>query len=247
MTGAQDCRTQRSLPFVSPMTSPSQSVLIERTPKKERMKMGRTGPIGYIQDECSCRIQLSPLGLLEELYCDDDPWQLLIATIFLNRTRRIQVDRVLYEFFTRWPSARSIVDVTTTLHAEDGSNMSTQSFVSNIADGVEEEIKDVIAQLGLGSRRANGIVKFSADYLRLVCHKRQEKRQRRDQCEDSEGREEFTFSNQEVKELYQCGDYAADAYQIFVRRQWRTAQPTDIALKAYVEWKLGACWCRPKK
>ena len=50
----------------------------------------------------------SPYGLLEELFADD-PWRLLLSTIFLNRTSRVQVDSILYAFLKEWPSASAVV------------------------------------------------------------------------------------------------------------------------------------------
>ena len=51
---------------------------------------------------------------------------------------------------------------------------------------------------------------------------------------------EFQFSRKDVEGFYQCGTYAADAYEIFIRKNWDNSKqppPSDHALRAYVEWK----------
>ncbi|KAL7569058.1 hypothetical protein ACA910_016901 [Epithemia clementina (nom. ined.)] len=85
----------------------------------------------------------SPLGLLEEILVGD-PWQLLLSTILLNRTTRIQVDKVLFELLEMWPTPQRMLD------AEPSS------------------ISKVIRPLGIHHRRALGILKFTRDYLQLV-------------------------------------------------------------------------------
>jgi len=88
----------------------------------------------------------SPLGLLEELF-PENPWQLFISTIFLNRTTRVQVDPVLFEFLEKWPSPVSILNAQT------------------------EEIAKVIRPLGMHHKRASGVIKFTKDYLSCVWKK----------------------------------------------------------------------------
>ena len=85
----------------------------------------------------------SPLGLLEELF-GDDPWRLLLSTIFLNRTQRVQVDVVMHSFLQEWPTAECVA-------------------AANV-----NEISTVIAPMGIRNRRARGIVQFSKDYLELL-------------------------------------------------------------------------------
>ena len=52
----------------------------------------------------------SPHNLIqEELY--SDPWKLLVATIFLNKTRGTGAIPNLMKFFDKWPSAESLNNV----------------------------------------------------------------------------------------------------------------------------------------
>lgn len=151
----------------------------------------------------------SPLGLLEELF-GHNPWKLLLSTILLNRTRRIQVDGVLVRFLEAWttPEATLLADIT--------------------------EMTNLIAPLGIKHRRARGIVQFSQEYLALVQRKQQEDSKT---TTTTTSRVSFQFTREEILNLYHCGDYAADAYQIFIQRDWKDFHPRDYALRAYVEWK----------
>ena len=144
----------------------------------------------------------SPLGLLEELFAQD-PWCLLLSTIFLNRTSRVQVDHVWFEFLERWPSAKHVLGA------------------------LADEIVDVIRPLGICFRRANGIKRFSRDYLTL-------------QQDDS--KDVFCLTEADVKGLHQCGSYAFDAYRIFIQRDLRV-DPSDLVLKTYIEYKAGLDKC----
>ena len=136
------------------------------------------------------------LGLLEELLADN-PWRLLLSTIMLNRTSRVQVDHVLFEFLQRWPTPQMVVSAST------------------------EVISGVVRSLGLGNKRAQGIQRFSSDYLAL-----------------SETKSDpFSLSEEDVTGLHHCGAYAYDAYCIFIQRNIAVL-PEDLVLASYVEYKL---------
>lgn len=150
----------------------------------------------------------SPLGLLEELF-GDDPWRLLLSTIFLNRTQRVQVDVVMHSFLQQWPTAESVAS-------------------ANV-----DEISTLIAPMGIRNRRARGIVQFSKEYLELLKSKVNQDKTMKPSKEAS-----FHLSEDEIKKFYNCGQYVADAYRIFIQRDW-TTNSTDHALEAYVEWKRG--------
>lgn len=138
----------------------------------------------------------SPLGLIEELFCDD-PWRLLLSTILLNRTSRVQLDAVLHRFLSKWPTPQSVVDANW------------------------EEISSVIAPLGIRHRRAKGLIRFSRDFLSCVAET---------SCLLTRG---------QVLSLYYCGDYACDAYQIFIQGNINVLA-TDHALQDYIEYQRGA-------
>jgi len=153
---------------------------------------------------------VSPFGLLEELF-RNDAWRLLLSTIMLNRTTRCQVDVVLYEFLQRWPDAKS----------------------TSLAD--EKEVADVIYPMGMRFRRAQGIIRFSREWLALL-DKKVNVRDNNDATTKENAASSLT--KEEVMGLYNCGDYAYDAYRIFVQGDLY-AVTTDHALQIYVEYHRG--------
>ncbi|XP_054992897.1 methyl-CpG-binding domain protein 4 isoform X1 [Sorex araneus] len=82
----------------------------------------------------------SPFNLVQETLFHD-PWKLLIATIFLNRTAGKMAIPVLWEFLEKYPSAE----------------------VARAADW--REVSELLRPLGLYDLRAKTIIKFSDEYL----------------------------------------------------------------------------------
>ncbi len=161
----------------------------------------------------------SPFGLIEELF-PEDPWRVLVCTMLLNKTQRKQnLDSILYHLFLRWPTAESVV---------------------KDADLDEEEVHlfvfALVRRAGQGHRKARGLVQLSRDYLLLLESKRH-------QCIETNQISpvkgiEFELTRADVKQLFNCGDYAADAYQIFIRKDFDPpVVSNDQMLLAYVEWK----------
>ena len=165
----------------------------------------------------------SPFGLLEELFADD-PWRLLLSTILLNRTSRVQVDSVMFHFLERWPSYEAVQ-------------------TANVLDVVE-----VIRPLGICNRRAAGIIRFSREYHDLLVrkiHKHDADRVEDNLNEKKSSRaaerlrsEAFELSRDDVLGLYFCGSYAVAAYELFIRRNL-DVETDDHALCMYVDYKRG--------
>lgn len=82
----------------------------------------------------------SPFNLVQETLFHD-PWKLLIATIFLNRTSGKMAIPVLWEFLEKYPSAE----------------------VARTADW--REVSELLKPIGLYELRAKTIIKFSDEYL----------------------------------------------------------------------------------
>ncbi|XP_074260253.1 methyl-CpG-binding domain protein 4 isoform X1 [Saimiri boliviensis] len=82
----------------------------------------------------------SPFNLVQETLFHD-PWKLLIATIFLNRTSGKMAIPVLWKFLEKYPSAE----------------------VARNADW--RDVSELLKPLGLYDLRAKTIVKFSDEYL----------------------------------------------------------------------------------
>lgn len=163
----------------------------------------------------------SPLGLVEELF-PNDPWRVLISTMLLNKTQRKQnVDGTLFYLFQKWPNAASVVNDA----------------------GVDEDtvlrfVFSLVRPAGFGRSKAKSFVRLSRDYMSLVATKSQEV-QSSDSCTTCTNYEiEFGLARNEVKQLFGCGDYAADAYQLFVRKDFESPLlSNDMMLLAYVEWR----------
>ena len=85
----------------------------------------------------------SPFNLIQENLFHD-PWQLLVATIFLNRTGGARAVPLAIEFLKRWPDAESA------LRAD------------------VNEIAELMRPIGLNNRRANVIQRFSGENLILL-------------------------------------------------------------------------------
>jgi 3-methyladenine DNA glycosylase/8-oxoguanine DNA glycosylase len=154
----------------------------------------------------------SPFGLMEELFTED-PWRLLICTIFLNRTQRKMIDRTLYRFLRRWPTATDVI-----------------SYASE--DESLRDLIDMVAPLGLTHKRARGIVRFCKEFVSLMEAKRAEDEQ------ESTSIGKLVLDRDDVTNLFFCGNYAADAYQIFIRKDVHTpVRSDDHALLAYTDWK----------
>ncbi|XP_019647341.1 PREDICTED: methyl-CpG-binding domain protein 4-like isoform X2 [Branchiostoma belcheri] len=82
----------------------------------------------------------SPFNLVQE-HLFHDPWKVLVATIFLQRTTGQKAIPVMWEFFRRWPSAE----------ATRGADW--------------RPISELLQPLGLYKRRAQILIKFSEEYL----------------------------------------------------------------------------------
>ncbi|KAH0630202.1 hypothetical protein JD844_012929 [Phrynosoma platyrhinos] len=82
----------------------------------------------------------SPFNLVQETLFHD-PWKLLIATIFLNKTSGKMAIPVLWEFFKKYPSPT----------------------VARTADW--KEMSELLKPLGLYELRAKTIIRFSDEYL----------------------------------------------------------------------------------
>lgn len=73
-----------------------------------------------------------------------------------------------------------------------------------------DKLGEIVRSLGLWRRRAQTLKKFSTEFL------------------------DKTWAS--PIELYGCGKYADDSYQIFCLGEWQTVSPSDHALKWYVDW-----------
>lgn len=124
----------------------------------------------------------SPYGLLQEDLWPDE-WRILVACLMLNLTTRKQVDGVIHEFFRRWPDPKTLLK-------------------ANVSD-----IEDLIKPLGMWKKRAQTLLRFSAEYL--------------------------TGKWKTAKDLHGCGKYADDCWHLFCVGDWKNINPNDHALNEY--------------
>jgi hypothetical protein len=164
-------------------------------------------------------VTATPYGLLEELF-DNDPWRLLLSTIFLNRTSRVQVDTVLLEFLKKWPTPWDV-----------------------IAETNVEEISLLLRPMGMCHKRAAGVIRFSSDYLALLSRTNtvpEEQRTAGTICKNHDpGQHPWdAWTSDDIHGLFYCGEYSYAAFQLFIQRNWNI-DPPDHALKAYAEFQRG--------
>jgi hypothetical protein len=153
----------------------------------------------------------SPFGLLEELFVDD-PWRLLLSTILLNRTTRRQVDAVMHEFLLQWPDCGAVLHDFETSDSDSSPRMSA-----------------VLQPLGMNLRRTAGIFRFCQDYRKVMMEMATELGVEPD-------RAAFRLSKDQIVTLFHCGEYASNAYRIFIQRCC-DFDPGDHALTMYAEYQ----------
>ena len=73
-----------------------------------------------------------------------------------------------------------------------------------------EDLVRLIKPLGFYNRRSKTLIRMSKDFLE----------------------KDWTRAS----ELYGCGKYADDCYQVFCTGNWKSVVPTDHALNDYVDW-----------
>merc|ERR1711865_503711 len=93
---------------------------------------------------------------------------------------------------------------------------------TNDEDAVREYVFARVAVTGLGHNKSKAFVRLSKDYLSLVKSKIGDINN-----SDPIGstrrylkNAEFSCTREEIKQIYNCGDYAADAYRIFIRKDY---------------------------
>ena len=80
----------------------------------------------------------------------------------------------------------------------------------SMKDADVNDLQSLIKPLGMWKRRTETLRRFSREYL------------------------EKDWSN--PKELYGCGKYAEDVWNVFCTGEWRSVKPTDHALNKYWNW-----------
>lgn len=124
--------------------------------------------------------------MLDELMVQqqiDGPWQHMVGVIMLNQTSRKQVKKVLPEFLKHWDTPEKFLNAK------------------------EDDIKKVIAPLGMISIRVKRLLGMSRDFL--------------------------TWDRNDATMLYGIGKYGSDSYEIFFKNNY-SVEPTDKELKKFL-------------
>lgn len=269
--GSLDQASTHSLAILSPETSPyfefrattspprtpikkTSSLQLEAT-KPLRPKLPKVSPYfpKSTADPESCLpfppIDTPSFGLVQEQLAHE-PYKLLIATIFLNRTRGGVALPVLFKVFERYPT------------------------IDAMANADQGELVDMIHCLGFQNQRANKCITLAQTWQTATPSKNKRYRKLhyprkldgrdipRDECVDDEDHR----SGWEVAHLPGVGAYSLDSWRIFCRDElrgaamdwkgtgatnpafvpeWKSVLPMDKELRAYLTWmwlKEGWIW-----
>jgi adenine-specific DNA glycosylase len=144
--------------------------------------------------------------LLQEEYVETDngPWKVWVVCIFLNQTTWKQAEPVAKRFFEKWPSPEEFCG----------------RFRLEITD-----VYEVIAPLGLKSRRADLLYRMTEDFLHI--------RETRG-CEYGD----WPIRDRGDVRIRGVGKYAKDAWRLFVRKE--KCDPEDVQLRRYAM-EVGLC------
>ena len=82
----------------------------------------------------------SPHGLIQEVLWPDE-WKILMSCLMLNQTTRKQVDKVIWQFFDKWPEPKEFLKST------------------------HEEVSNLLRPLGFYNRRPKAMRKFTEQYM----------------------------------------------------------------------------------
>ena len=98
-----------------------------------------------------------------------------------------------------------------------------------MAKAEPSDISSIIRPLGIRHRRADTLIRFSKEYIALIQAAEDE----------SEKLAQFNLNRSEVTKLRGCGQYAADAYDIFILGRYDDICVSDHALQCYIDHKRG--------
>ncbi|XP_077132840.1 methyl-CpG-binding domain protein 4 isoform X1 [Ranitomeya variabilis] len=154
----------------------------------------------------------SPFNLVQETLFHD-PWKLLIATIFLNKTSGKMAVPVLWSFLEKYPTPD----------------------MARAADW--KEMSELLQPLGLYELRAKTIVRFSG----ITEHSRDITGSAAGEgaliSPVFYNADEFLTKKWRYPiELHGIGKYGNDSYRIFCVNEWREVRPEDHKLNSYHSW-----------
>ena len=241
-------------PFTSPLPSPNLTRVKDVKVKKEPKAPTKSPYFAHKSRPqfLSC-LPFPPLshptfGLMQERLAHD-PFRLLIATIFLNKTRGEQAMPVFYQLMERYPT------------------------IYDMAAAQVEDVTEVIKRLGFQNQRARKIVQMSKTWLerppefgkRMRKQNYPKKGDGKDVKADEVIEDEDERVAWEISHLPGLGPYSHDSWRMFCRDkmrgvakdwlgdgteegfepEWKRVLPTDKELRAWCTWmwlKEGFSW-----
>ncbi|MCJ1322736.1 hypothetical protein MMC15_008086 [Xylographa vitiligo] len=198
-------------------------------------------------------LNATSFGLVQERLCHE-PFRLLVAVMFLNKTRGKVALPVCYDIFARYPSPE------------------------DLANANFEELSGMIHELGLQNQRAERMIKLAQTWVlkppktglryRMLNYPGKEDGKDIPKGSDAIG-DEDSRTAWEIAHLPGTGAYAMDSWRIFCRdelrgiptglqeelnaesialemqQEWTRVLPLDKELRAYLRWRwlrLGWTW-----
>lgn len=242
-------------PFTSPLPSPRLPTRVKSIKVKKEAKTPTKSPYfaHKLRPQFLSCLPFPPLshatfGLMQERLAHD-PYRLLIATIFLNKTRGEQAMPVFYQLMDRYPT------------------------VAEMASAQVEDVTEIIKRLGFQNQRARKIVQMSKTWLESppVCGKRMRKQNYPKKGDGRDVKVDETIGDDdsrvawEISHLPGLGPYSHDSWRMFCRDklrgvaddwlggaaekgfepEWKRVLPTDKELRAWCTWmwlKEGFSW-----
>nr|CAD7267086.1 unnamed protein product [Timema shepardi] len=107
----------------------------------------------------------SPYQLIQENYYDN-PWQLLVATIFLQRTQGQLATRLALKFFKKWPSPKEVIATEQQEISIFLKGIGLHEIRAKIIKRFSEEF---ISKRWTYPRELHGIGKYGDDSYRIFC------------------------------------------------------------------------------
>lgn len=100
----------------------------------------------------------------------------------------------------------------------------------SMENGNVNVISDIIRPLGIRFRRAHTLIRFSREYNAMLVSLKSQKCLRIDEIP-------FHLSRNDILGFHGCGQYAADAYEIFILGKYDNVTSSDHALCYFTEYK----------
>lgn len=135
-------------------------------------------------------MKTSPYNYFQERY-RDDPWKMLCCAIMLNMTSGKQLERVHEKFFEKYKNAGDVI-------------------IHYLFDINKQEMEDILRPLGMQTKRAYTLFRFSSDFNNGKC----------------------------PRDCYGIGKYGGDSYKIFIEGIL-IDDAKDKELLKYIEWAKG--------